>query len=101
MTILLEELVAQAEAQGATALTLRALVEEACEVGAMRALRTLGLTDDKAGADIVELRSLIQGWRDAKKSLLSAAIAWVVRTGVALLLIGLAVNLGFIARVKG
>lgn len=100
MTVMLERLVAQAEAEGAARVTLRALVEEACEVGAARALRTLGLMDDKAGPDIVELRQLIQGWRDAKKSALSAVIAWAVRTLVALLLIGLAYRLDLLARLK-
>ena len=100
MTSMLEGLVAQAEAEGAARVTLRALVEEACEVGAARALRTLGLMDDKAGPDIVELRQLIQGWRDAKKSALAAIIAWMVRTAVALLLIGLAYRLDLLARLK-
>jgi hypothetical protein len=100
MTSMLEGLVAQAEAEGAARVTLRALVEEACEVGAARALRTLGLMDDKAGPDIVELRQLIQGWRDAKKSALSAVVAWVVRTCVALFLIGLAFKLGLVERIR-
>ncbi|WP_426165841.1 DUF6127 family protein [Sandarakinorhabdus sp. DWP1-3-1] len=101
MTAMLEGLVAQAEAQGAARVTLRALVEEASEVGAARALRTLGLMDDKAGPDIIELRQLIQGWRDAKRSALSAVVAWVVRTAVALLLIGLAFKMGIVERVRG
>ena len=101
MTSMLEGLVAQAEAEGAARVTLRALVEEACEVGAARALRTLGLMDDKAGPDIVELRQLIQGWRDAKKSALSAVIAWVMRTIVALFLLGLAFKLGLVERIRG
>ena len=88
MTAMLEGLVVQAEAQGAARVTLRALVEEASEVGAARALRTLGLMDDKAGPDIIELRQLIQGWRDAKRSALSAGVAWVVRTCVAIFLFG-------------
>jgi hypothetical protein len=100
MTAMLEGLVAQAEAQGATRVTLRAIVEEASEVGATRALRTLGLMDDRAGPDITELRQLIQGWRDAKKSAVSAAVSWVVRSLVALLLIGLAFKLGVIERVR-
>ncbi|KAB7648175.1 DUF6127 family protein [Polymorphobacter fuscus] len=100
MTAMLERLVMQAEAEGAARVTLRALVEEACEIGAVRALRTLGL-DEKAGPDISELRQLIQGWRDAKKSALAAVVAWVVRTAVALLLIGLAFKLGLVERVKG
>ena len=98
---MLEGLVAQAEAQGAARVTLRALVEEASELGASRALRTLGLMDEHAGADIVELRQLIQGWRDAKKSAVSAVVAWVVRTCAALLLVGLAFKLGLIERVRG
>jgi hypothetical protein len=101
MTSMLEGLVAQAEAEGAARVTLRALVEEACEVGAARALRTLGLMDDKAGPDIVELRQLIQGWRDAKKSALSAVIAWIMRTVVALFLLGLAFKLGLVERIRG
>jgi Family of unknown function (DUF6127) len=101
MTAMLEGLVMQAEAEGAARVTLRALVEEACEVGAARALRTLGLMDEKAGPDIIELRQLIQGWRDTKKSAASAVVAWVVRTAVALLLMGLAFKLGLIERVKG
>ena len=100
MTSMLEGLVAQAEIEGATRVTLRALVEEACEVGAARALRTLGLMDDKAGPDIVELRQLMQGWRDTKKSALSAAISWFVRTATALLLLGLAFKLGLVERVR-
>jgi len=100
MTSMLEGLVAQAEAEGASRVTLRALVEEACEVGAARALRTVGLMDDKAGPDIVELRQLIQGWRDAKKSALTATVAWVVRSAVALLLMGLAFKLGWVDRVR-
>jgi hypothetical protein len=101
MTVMLERLVAQAEAQGAARVTLRALVEEACEVGAARALRTLGLMDDRAGTDIVEMRQLIQGWRDAKKSAVSAAVAWAVRSAVALLLMGLAYKLGLVELLKG
>lgn len=101
MTAMLEGLVMQAESEGAARVTLRALVEEASEVGASRALRTLGLMDDKAGHDILELRQLIQGWRDAKKSALSAFMAWVVRTIVALFLIGLAFKLGIVERVRG
>lgn len=100
MTSMLEGLVAQAEAEGAARVTLRAIVEEACEVGAARALRNVGLMDDKAGPDIIELRQLIQGWRDAKKSALTATVAWAVRTAVALLLMGLAFKLGWVDRVR-
>jgi len=98
MTAMLEGLVAQAEAEGATRVTLRALVEEASEVGAQRALEMVGLRDAAAGSDIVQLRQLIQGWRDAKKSAVNAAITWVVRMLVAMLLMGLALKLGLLDR---
>lgn len=98
MTVMLEGLVAQAESEGAARVTLRALVEEACEIGAARALQRLGLMDDRAGADIVELRQLIQGWRDAKKSAIAAAVGWAVRGLVVLLLMGIAFRLDLLDR---
>jgi hypothetical protein len=101
MTTMLEGLVAQAEAEGAARLTLRALVEEASEVGAKRALELVGLMDASAGSDMVQLRQLIQGWRDAKRSAMSAVIAWVVRSAVALLLLGLAFKLGLLQQGRG
>ena len=91
---MLAGLIAQAEGQGADLITLRALVEEAAEAGATRALNTIGLSDERAGADIVELRQLIQGWRDAKKSAVSALVTWLVRATVAALLVGIAARTG-------
>ena len=94
MTEMLAGLIAQAEQEGTRVLTLRALVEEASEAGATRALVRVGLGDMTAGADVAELRTLLGAWRDAKKSARSAAIGWVVRGCLALLLMGLAVKLG-------
>lgn len=91
---MLAGLIAQAEGQGADLVTLRALIEDATEAGATRALNRIGLSDDRAGPDIVELRQLIQGWRDAKRSALSATLTWVVRSAVAALLVAIAVKLG-------
>jgi hypothetical protein len=90
---MLIQLTAQAEARGADLVTLRALIEEASELGAQRALSRLGLDDDTAAKDMGELRELLSAWRDAKTSARKAAIGWVVRMGLALLLIGLAVKL--------
>ncbi|HEX8573345.1 MAG TPA: DUF6127 family protein [Allosphingosinicella sp.] len=87
-------LIAQAEAQGAGLATLRALVEEACEVGAERALEALGLGDGKARRDMDELRELLQAWRDAKKSAWQAVASWAVRIVLALLVLGMSVRLG-------
>ena len=91
---MLAPLVAHAEARGADIATLHALIEEASEQGAARALAHLGLSDKNASKDMAELRELLSAWRDAKRSARKAAIGWVVRMGLALVLIGLAVRLG-------
>ena len=73
---------------------LKRLLEQASETGAQRALARLGLSDEGASKDMAELRELLSAWRDAKRSARKAVIGWVVRMGLALLLIGLAVKLG-------
>jgi Family of unknown function (DUF6127) len=80
--------------------TLRALVEEASEMGARRALARLGLADEAARDDVVELRQLLKAWRDAKKSARNAVIGWVVRVGLALVLIGIAVKTGLVSLIR-
>lgn len=92
---MLAGLIAQAESRGTDMATLRALIEEACDLGAARALSRLGLSDDNAREDVGELRQLLQAWRDAKKAARMAVLGWVVRGCFALLLLGLAVSLGW------
>ena len=87
-------LIAQAEGQGAGLVNLQALVEEASEVGAERALGALGLKDEKARRDMDELRELLQAWRDAKKSAWTAVVSWAVRIVLAILVLGMSVRLG-------
>jgi hypothetical protein len=41
-----------------------------------------------------ELRELLQAWRDAKRSAFRATAAWMVRIGLALLVMAMAVRLG-------
>ncbi|APL94474.1 hypothetical protein EWH08_07090 [Sphingobium indicum] len=93
---MLARLVAQAEAQPVAAdmLMIRALIEEASELGAGRALERLGLADRGAQDDVRELRELLGAWRDAKKAARGAVVAWVARVVMALLLLGMAVKLG-------
>lgn len=74
---------------------LSALLQQAGEAGARAALDDLGLSDVSARGDIHELRQLLAAWRDAKRSARSAAIDWLVRGMLALLLIGIAVRVGF------
>ncbi len=91
---MLARLMALAEGQGADLVTLRALIEEASEAGAERALGTLGLEGQGARRDVDELRELLQAWRDAKASAWKAVVGWAVRFGLAALLVGMAVKLG-------
>ena len=97
---MLAALLAQAAAEGGELVTLRAIVEEASEVGAGRVLGRLGLADPGAEKDIDELRELLAAWRAAKASAWKAAIEWVVRGVFALLLIGIAVRLGLPGMLK-
>lgn len=93
-------LVAQADAQGADMVTLRALIEEASEVGAERALAALGLKDEHARRDMDELRELLRAWRDAKKSAAQAVVSWAVRIVLALLVAGIAVKVGLLEMLR-
>lgn len=96
----LAQLMRQAAADGADLATLRAMAEEAGELGAARALTRLGLDDPAAGKDMAELRELLGAWRDAKRSALKTAVDWVVRSLLALVLVALAMKLGFSGWVK-
>lgn len=91
----LASLMAQAREEGAELVTLRAIIEESSALATDRALERLGLADAGAEGDLVELRELLQAWRDAKTSAWKAMVEWMVRAGLALLLIGIAVRLGF------
>ena len=92
---ILAQLLAQAEDKGADLTSLRGIVEEAGELGAVRALKRLGLDDASAAKDMAELRELLGAWREAKRSAVKATIGWVIRMLLALVLIGLAVRTGF------
>ncbi|PKP89230.1 MAG: hypothetical protein CVT77_18340 [Alphaproteobacteria bacterium HGW-Alphaproteobacteria-16] len=91
----LAQLMAQGSAAGADVATLRAIAEEAGALGASRALTRLGLDDADAGKDMEELRELLGAWRDAKRSAVKAVAGWVVRMVLALVMVGIAVKLGF------
>ncbi|RME65615.1 MAG: hypothetical protein D6782_05910 [Alphaproteobacteria bacterium] len=86
-------LVERSLGQSGNALALRALVEEASEVGASRALARLGLADAGAGGDIHELRQLLLAWRDMRRVVRRAVIGWIVKLLATALLIGLLVEL--------
>ncbi|MBS0255832.1 MAG: hypothetical protein JSS36_11655 [Proteobacteria bacterium] len=91
---MLARLIAQESEAGGDLVSLRAIVEEASELGAERMLARLGLTDAHAQDDLVELRELLRAWRDAKRSVWKVLIEWLFRALLALLLIGIAVRGG-------
>ena len=100
MSAVLAQLLQQGRAEGGDLNTLRAIAEEAGELGATRALNRLGLSDTAAQGDMAELRELLNAWRDAKRSAWKAVLAWVARLALALVLTGLAVKLGFAELIK-
>ncbi|QQN74989.1 DUF6127 family protein [Croceicoccus sp. YJ47] len=91
---MLARLIAQAEDTGGDLVTMRAVVEEASELGAARVLTRMGLDDATAHGDLAELRELLRAWRDAKRSAWKAVIEWTVRGILALLLFAIAMRLG-------
>lgn len=92
----LAQLLAQGSERGADLATLRAIAEEAGELGATRALTRLGLADEGATRDVAELRDLLRAWRDAKRAAWKSVAGWIG----AVLLAGLAIKLGFGAWIK-
>ena len=97
---MLARLIAQEVEQGSDLVTLRAIVEEASELGATRTLARMGLDDDGATDDLSELRELLRAWRDAKHSVWKAVIDWAVRAILALVLVGIAMRGGFAELLK-
>jgi hypothetical protein len=61
---------------------LQALLDQAAEAGARRALDRIGLHDEDAPHDLRELRGLLEAWRDAKRT----ATQMIVRSVVVALL---------------
>ena len=53
---------------------LEEMLDRAARKGAKEALASIGLLDDSAQKDIVEMRSLLEAWRDARKSIWTTVI---------------------------
>ncbi len=88
------ELVPETEVKSVNLLIFHDLIAKASEQGAAKALESLGLADKNARKDMDELRELLSAWRDAKRTARQAVVGWIVKVGLALFLIGLAVRLG-------
>ena len=48
---------------------LEAMLDREARKGAKAALASIGLLDDSAQKDITEMRSLLEAWRDTRKSI--------------------------------
>jgi len=53
---------------------LEDMMDRAARRGAKEALRSIGLIDDDAIKDIIEMRSLLEAWRDTRKSVWSTIV---------------------------
>ena len=91
---MLARLIAQEVEHGSDLISLRAIVEEASEMGSARTLARMGLDEAGATDDLKELRELLRAWRDAKESAWRAVIDWLVRGILALLLVTMMWRLG-------
>jgi len=69
---------------------LTAMVEKAAEEGAKRAL-PIGLQDETAMSDVRDLRSLLDAWRLAKKTVLTTIVKALVVAFLAAIGTGVAI----------
>jgi len=53
---------------------LEEMLDNAARRGAKEALRSIGLLDDDAAKDIMEMRNLIEAWRDTRRSIRSTVV---------------------------
>lgn len=53
---------------------IETMLDNAARRGAKEALRSIGLLDDDAAKDIIEMRSLLEAWRDTRRSVWSTVV---------------------------
>lgn len=53
---------------------LEEMLDNAARRGAKEALRSIGLLDNDAQKDIIEMRSLLEAWRDTRRSVWSTLV---------------------------
>jgi hypothetical protein len=70
-------------------LELEAMIQRAAEAGAKKALRDIGFSDDKELlTDVSELRSLLDSWRSAKRTVGKTIIQALTTIFLAMLMAG-------------
>jgi hypothetical protein len=67
---------------------LKQLLEEAAETGAKRALERLGLHDEDAAKDVHEMRSLLEAWRDVRRTAWHTFVQSIVKGLLLVIVIG-------------
>jgi len=50
------------------------MLDRAARRGAKEALRSIGLLDEDAQKDIIEIRGLLEAWRDTRRSIWSTVV---------------------------
>ena len=75
-----------------TGAQLEAMLERSAKRGAREALKEVGLGDEKAGADIHEVRSLLVAWRSTKEAIWTQVVKMVVTLLLLAMAAGLAVT---------
>jgi hypothetical protein len=53
---------------------VESMLDNAARRGAKEALRSIGLLDNDAQKDILEMRNLIEAWRDTRRSIWSTLV---------------------------
>ena len=64
------------------------MLQKAAAYGARKALADIGLHDEDAAADVRDLRTLLETWRDAKQTALKTFIGWLTKGALILLALG-------------
>jgi len=70
------------------------LIDRAARQGARQALKDIGLSDEEAYGDVQELRSLLETWRDTKKTVGQTITKMVTTALLAALATGIWMNWG-------
>ncbi len=71
---------------------LTAALEKAVEIGARKALESVGLHDDGAGNDVRDLRSLLEAWRGARSTIWRTILKTLTTAALVALGAGLAIK---------
>jgi len=79
---------------------LEEIIEGAARRGAEQALKEVGLDSPSAGDDVRELRSLLNAFRSARSTALTAIVKSITTAFLLILGLGLSVKLGLVGGVQ-